>query len=324
MTSTVYFTPDMLNSYERTMDFLKGKEANKTLVRQVVAASKIPHANWLGRWQVIPRLALVPFFGAYAIFVQAIANILYYSGFKRAGLTLDIHAHLFEFDNSIIGYLWYGKDFLALSYSSYSTSSVDLYMMPEMISDEIPNHRLRDSTFWDHNLKLQFHQNIGCCRGQVLWFLRAYSLTRHLIDNPRAHIQAIGSLFSHGADPRPSLIHKLRLKEEALEFKVGQMISVPTQETLVDTLKNLKEGTYLLYVPGHALAYIVTEQGERFLFDPNDGTKAIVNEDSWHTLTHEIGLYQQGKAQAEKEGRAFYENYKFDSFVKIFELTFID
>lgn len=325
------FTPAVLESYSRFSDFLIGEEANQRVERRIVAASKQWQTNWLGRWNVAPLFAAQIFRSIYGTFAQAIGCFLYYAGLQRAGLWLNLHGTNARKNSSLQGYLKFGKDFLAPSINYYSTSSLNLYLMPRMNVEEIPCEEIQDAMNGALQ-KVPFDKSGGCCRGEMLWFIRAYLLTRDLFENARTHVQAIGSLFSYGADPQPALIQRLCLNEEVLQLQETPTLKLsnlgydpknrkPAYDAIISIFKDLEPGVYKIGVPAHDMAYICTEKGKGFLFDPDEGTVAISKQSGFQEIAVKITWYQTLKEGIEEMAHeAGHEHFKIDYLVKIEEV----
>jgi len=299
--STVYFTPEIIHSYDRLENFLVGEETTERAISQVVEASRYP--NWSGKWEVTPLLALPCLILALTAKIGSCA--LYILGSKRASVWLNT-----KVDATMSGNSWYysrvfGDDFLAPSLNQYSPEAVDIYMQPSMTKDEIEDPQVRE-IINPFRFRLEFDQNDGMCRGESLWFIRLYLKTKRLFQNSRQHLQAIGQQFSWGAPAEAALIQKLCPQDEFLRFRRSLVDNIPDEgsndessirQQVAEAFQGLQPGAYILGVPKHAMAYISTGDRQGYFFDPNKGTIAIHDEAGFQELANIVISYREEESQ---------------------------
>lgn len=296
----VPFSPDIIHSYTRLQDYLVGPAKDKLVENQVLDASRQCHMNWLGRWNAIPLSIAEPFITIYSVFLKTIGNLLYYSGFESYGLYIYLAGYSAEIDYRYDEYMDFGENYLAHASNVYSPACADLYALPNMKAEEIKSARVRSVL---QRKELNFEVPNALCRGESLWLIRAYLKTRHLFANHRQHLQALGSLFYHGAPQEAALIQKmcatvefLKLKEHSakhvpIALKHGKMDERACKNAFIQMAKNLKPGAYYFRVPKHGMAYICTGDGKGYWFDPNGGMKAIRSNIDFDTLANTIVNY---------------------------------
>ncbi len=299
------FKPEYLRSYSALQNYLVGPSTDQCVEQKVLQASTV---NWK-KWHWIEWLA-EPFAPIYALFLRGLGSLIYYAGFSRKGLQLDLESDVYEHSHLRSGFRLFGDDYLAHSINSYSPEAIDLYQQQPIPVQNLTSPKIQQAIDPQRTL-LDFDVKNGCCNGNVLWMLRAYLKTKKFFTNSRRHFQALGSLFTRGAPTEAALIHKLcpqntflklRVTQEGILFSGKNKSAQKCCSAIFRALKNLDEGAYRIGVGKHALAYISPNKKENYFFDPNLGTAAISNQKRLLTLTAIIYEYYSSEKKP-KNGR---------------------
>lgn len=293
--NTIRFTPDLLDSYSKLQGFLVGSETDEKVENQVLEAGENPPSNWLNGWNVLPHVVVELYTVIYGAFAKAVSCMLFYSGFKERALKLDILASLALRDEQSIAREWFGKDFLAPSINAYSPEALELYKQARLPAEKIASERVKEVV---EREVVKFDENDGFCRGQSLWFIRTCLKTMHLFEDRRKHLQAVGRLFTMGAPQEAALVQKLCLSESVLELSKRPVHNLFSSEknppcgAIAEVFKQLDPGAYFLVVPHvHGMAYIATEKGQGFFYDPCWGTIDIHDNAGFHKMAQRIASY---------------------------------
>src|SRR5207249_3658115 len=105
------------------------------------------------------------------------------------------------------------------------------------------------------------------------------------------HMRALGQLFSWGAPPEAALIQHLCPTGDFMELE---------EKGMFEELQTLPVGAFLVSTTDHAMAYICTEEGRGYFFDPNLGVIAIHDQKGFERLAEHFKSYEKRSIRIEQ------------------------
>lgn len=242
-----------------------------------------------GRWYVC-QMATTPFRNIAALFLQALSSLAAYMNLQSLKTTLK--EKITSLQEGFIDKRL-ANIHIADSSNRYDPKTVfSGETDPEILS-------IIQTRYVSEDSQIQWKPlGTGVCQGMSIWFLYLYFKTHASFQDPKAHIAFLSSLFTNGAGVEASLL-QLFDREKIIEFldlrinlQRGSSMTDPNtlffertdpnalcslklqknthSQGIINQLKWLPNGAYLIKFPRHMGAYIKTEN-RSFLLNPNCG-----------------------------------------------------
>lgn len=290
MSSRVW-SGSVVQSYANLQNFISESDA----ISQVLSRKDKPctrtfnplNPNLALRWKVC-QVTTAPFRYLVAIVLEIISGAAWCVGAKAVRKSSKDSARFFE-----IGFNVYSQEPTQLfriknSINDHNEEGQIVANTAPIPPDSITDPKMKKRTF-SHGVK--FNNNNGICRGISEWFMYLYLNTKDQFTDSRAHMRALGKQFVSGGGYEAALLQSINAKKgKVLGLKAGiqrphevekELHKFPTtnwrsnKRDMVQHLKNLPAGAYIIGVPRHATAYVKINDNLGFFFDSNEGIVEI-------------------------------------------------
>lgn len=276
------FTPEVLDSYDRFLDFFQQSPAVDKIEKEAEDTAVQKKGNLDGRWQVAVLKATRPLVCIYTIFAETISNLLFYLGLTTWSIQMAVSKKLWRNDRRLAACEAYGEKCLAFAFNARAQNAWDVYLQPDKPVDAIGSSEVQE-LINSSRKKIAFYEDKGCCRGMAEWFLYLYFKTRHMFSDANAHAKAVGKQFEGGAPREAVLLQALcprdrnflgleRVSHEVVERGSNE---AENREKITNLFKSLSPGAYAVGTASHRMNYICMGRNRGYFFNPNHGTIAV-------------------------------------------------